>query len=75
MNIAENDFALPQSMQGDNMTAKLNRAKAFNTLATEGELIRLEALCRISDCLCAVALNHLLDDKDDSDGQHDRPTA
>lgn len=42
---------LPERMQGDSMSAKLERAKAFDTLATESELIRLEALCRIADAL------------------------
>ncbi len=46
---------LPERMQGDTMSAKLNRAKAFNTLAHESELIRLEALCSIADSLQDIA--------------------
>ncbi|MBT1177002.1 hypothetical protein JS532_05375 [Bifidobacterium callimiconis] len=71
MNIAENDFTLPVSMQGDNMTAKLNRAKAFNTLATEGDLIQTEALCRIADSLVYLAFKNLHDDEDAADVRHD----
>ena len=47
--MTNNDFDTimhtPDDCKGDTMTAKLNRAKLFNSLASQSELIRLEALC------------------------------
>ena len=44
--------------KGDTMTAKLNRAKLFNSLASQSERIRLEALCHIADSLDLIAAEH-----------------
>ncbi|MBT1167013.1 hypothetical protein [Bifidobacterium simiarum] len=53
--IADTQHAL---YDGDTMTAKLNRATAFDQLANQSELIRLEALCRIADALADIAARH-----------------
>lgn len=42
---------IPDDCKGDTMIAKLNRAKTFDTLAHEADLIDLEAKCRIADAL------------------------
>lgn len=42
-------------LEGDGMTAKLDKAKAFDTLARDSELIDLEARCRTADALERIA--------------------
>ena len=60
--MTNNDFDTimhtPDDCKGDTMTAKLNRAKLFNSLASQSELIRLEALCHIADSLDLIAAEH-----------------
>lgn len=48
---------------GGSMGAKLKRAKTFDTLANESELIRLEALARISDSLEDIAEHFKREDR------------
>lgn len=47
----EDDDPTGDGDMGDTMTAKLNKAKEFDTLAHEADLIDLEAKCRIADAL------------------------
>lgn len=49
--LAHRVFDIPDDCKGDAMTAKLNKAKRFDRLAHEADLIDLEAKCRIADAL------------------------
>lgn len=48
------EFHLPDKYQGDTLTARLNIAKDFDTLARQSELIDLEARCKTADMLEAI---------------------
>ncbi|TPF97458.1 hypothetical protein EP30_02370 [Bifidobacterium sp. UTCIF-39] len=47
---------MPDRCKGESMTAWINRAREFNTLAHEADIIDLEAKCRIADALELIAM-------------------
>ena len=45
-------------MTNNDFDTIMHRAKLFNSLASQSELIRLEALCHIADSLDLIAAEH-----------------